>query len=174
MNQLTFRHVISVRVYAPFIRFVIHSHRYLKTYLTFYDASDSHQIRHTLLTFLAMDIRLCSAYFYWVLIFNSARLVRIKSYSLLTKAITIERRSWKLRCYHCLANNMFVEAEGFGPWISPCRGDMLANYITAPIFLLHFYYTTNILKIQTQSNKKIRHKSRFYRYCALFWNICCV
>ena len=48
---------------------------------------------------------------------------------------------------------MFVEAEGFGPWISPCRGDMLAIYITAP-FLLHFYYTTNILKIQMQNNKK--------------------
>ena len=60
VNQLTFQHVISVRVYTPFIRFVIHSHRYLKTYLTFYDASDSCQIRHTLLTFLIMDIRFCS------------------------------------------------------------------------------------------------------------------
>ena len=52
VNQLTFQHVISVRVYAPFIRFVIHSHRYLKTYLTFYGVFDSHQIKHTLLTFL--------------------------------------------------------------------------------------------------------------------------
>ena len=60
VNQLTFQHVISVRVYAPFIRFVIHSHRYLKTYLTFYDMFDSHQIKHTLLTFLIMDIRFCS------------------------------------------------------------------------------------------------------------------
>ena len=62
VNQLTFPHVISVRVYTPFIRFVIHSHRYLKTYLTFYDMFDSHQIKHTLLTFLIMGIRLCSAY----------------------------------------------------------------------------------------------------------------
>ena len=29
VNQLTFQHVISVRVYAPFIRFVIHSHWHL-------------------------------------------------------------------------------------------------------------------------------------------------
>ena len=115
VNQLTFQHVISVRVYAPFIRFVIHSHRHLKAYLTFYGVFDSHQIKHTLLTFLAMDIRLCSAYFYWVLVFNSARLLRIKSHSLLTKAITIERRSWKLRCYQCLANHMFVEAMGLEP-----------------------------------------------------------
>lgn len=28
-------------------------------------------------------------------------------------------------------------------------------------FLLHLYYTTNILKIQIQTIKKIRHKSRF-------------
>ena len=29
------------------------------------------------------------------------------------------------------------------------------------VFLLHLYYTTNILKIQIQTIKKIRHKSRF-------------
>ena len=115
VNQLTFQHVISVRVYAPFIRFVIHSHRHLKAYLTFYGVFDSHQIKHTLLTFLAMDIRLCSAYFYWVLVFNSARLLRVYSCSLLTKARTTERRSWKLRCFRCLANHMFVEAMGLEP-----------------------------------------------------------
>ena len=41
---------------------------------------------------------------------------------------------------------MFVEAEGFEPWISPCKGDMLAIYITAPIFvtfILYYKYSQN-------------------------------
>ena len=62
--------------------------------------------------------------------------LRIKSYSLLTKAITIERRSWKLRCYHCLANNMFVGRGGIEPPSSDFQSAALTTSATTPKFHL--------------------------------------
>ena len=74
------------------------------------------------------------------------------------KAITIERRSWKLRCYHCLANNMFVEAEGFEP-----INLLDANQAHQPIVLRphFFYYIYIILQIFSKSKSKtIKNKTQ--------------
>lgn len=51
------------------------------------------------------------------------------------KAITIERRSWKLRCYRCLAN-MFVGRGGIEPPSSDFQSAALTTSATTPKFHL--------------------------------------